>query len=245
MISSSFDNMPHFKTNDRNDFSTLFLTYCLSTKWCFFFDTFFDLLPFDQTTLLYNVQKRFLWINWHYPTTKHFFRKCPYILNIKRFRKYQVLIKSNLFLHLCAILKIWQRAVLLKDKWSKVIAVKKNLGTKLSSFGNFNFDESVTFCTLCWNTSGLLAWGTQTFVHPFVFYCWSLVALVGGWGLEAFSLEVPWQGRWRRCQTYPKWVTYHHWHPISTTPVARITAHATVPGKLKKFKKVPPKKFWS
>jgi hypothetical protein len=28
----------------------------------------------------------------------------------------------------------------------------------------------------------------------------------------------------------PLGVAYHHRHPISTVPVARITAHATVPG---------------
>jgi len=28
----------------------------------------------------------------------------------------------------------------------------------------------------------------------------------------------------------PLGVAYHSWHPISTLPIARITAHATVPG---------------
>jgi len=43
--------------------------------------------------------------------------------------------------------------------------------------------------------------------------------------LEALSSEVPCRGRWCRYQTYPTWATRH---PISTTPVARITAHAMV-----------------
>jgi hypothetical protein len=33
-------------------------------------------------------------------------------------------------------------------------------------------------------------------------------------------------------QNVPLGVAYHHRHPISTLPVARISAHATVPGNL-------------
>ncbi len=68
-------------------------------------------------------------------------------------------------------------------------------------------------------------------------YCW--IALMQAWnseigsprwGVKALSLEVPCQASWCRCQIYPTWVAYHRRHPISTVPVARITAHATVPG---------------
>ncbi len=48
------------------------------------------------------------------------------------------------------------------------------------------------------------------------------------WGGKALSLGVPCQASWCRCQTYPTWAP--RGHPISTIPVARITAHATVPG---------------
>ncbi len=62
---------------------------------------------------------------------------------------------------------------------------------------------------------------------------WKLDIISSRWGVKALSLEVPCQGSWCRCQTYPTWplwVAYHHRHPISTVPVARITAHATVLG---------------
>jgi hypothetical protein len=48
--------------------------------------------------------------------------------------------------------------------------------------------------------------------------------------LEALSLKVPCQGSWSRCQTYLKGAPRGHLPLISTIPVARITAHATVLG---------------
>jgi hypothetical protein len=58
-------------------------------------------------------------------------------------------------------------------------------------------------------------------------YCW--IALMQTWNQRLVALE----GGKGLIQHGPLGVAYHHRHPISTIPVARITAHATVPVNLK------------
>ena len=58
-------------------------------------------------------------------------------------------------------------------------------------------------------------------------YCW--IALMQTWNQRLVALE----GGKGLFQHGPLGVAYHHRHPISTIPVARITAHATVPVNLK------------